>query len=228
MQALARLLWQVKGDSAQGQEALIRAFTAVWLDGSAHPDDAIRFPTDVEGVTGSLGSHEALGDGLNTTHALLDHVYGLLGVSLYAPAGEWANAGGSQERGVTAQQLSETSLAVCDKADAADSVLRSPNMRPAYIWNTHLDPNRADMNAKLAAAEDCASVSRSYLPPSGNVAGENQFEWGLGAPIRGVQRWQVHRNSNPAYTRGFRRQRATRSCNHQRLTLFWAGRCSML
>ena len=46
--ALARLLWEAKRDSAGAEEALVRAFAAAWLHADPHPDDAIRFPNDLE------------------------------------------------------------------------------------------------------------------------------------------------------------------------------------
>ena len=77
--ALARLLWSAKGDTAEAELVLIRACVAAWLWADAHPDDAVKFSTDIEGVKAGLDPADALTERhLNITNSLLDKAYALM------------------------------------------------------------------------------------------------------------------------------------------------------
>ena len=190
--ALARLLWSCKGDSAEAEATLIRACTAAWVWANPHPDDAMMYTSDIEGVKAGLHSSEALQpQGINTTHAMLDRVHALVGKALYPALAKAASSDGASapEPPPSALSLNAAVRQVCEPdadahaasralTNAPFGVLVPDEARARYSWNRHLDPQnfKPDSQGVEALVE---------------TTGETQVDWGLGGAVKGVQRWLV-------------------------------------
>jgi hypothetical protein len=93
---------------------------AAWLHGDPHPDDAIKFNTDVEGIKAGMEASEAFKQGLNITNGLLDYAYSTFAPALCPAAARWVqknkykqkNAGTLNSSLLTPRAL-HTSLNLC-------------------------------------------------------------------------------------------------------------------
>ena len=207
---LGRLLWEAKGDCMEAEQALLQAFSAAWVYAGPHPEDAIKFPCDIEGVKPGIPPSYALGAAINKTTPMLDEAYSLLGVSLYPDAAKWTGAGGPNASACMPRVVSAAMRRVCappSPTAAFDSdgskrspfgVLLSNHSRPLYRWNTYLDPHSYQSSSIFSSSgqyeEQLEAWNGAVLGEHGQVdgaKGETQIEWGLGGVITGVQRMQV-------------------------------------